>query len=183
MKDVQETANVKLSKHEVLCRFCSCALLACLLSLSACGEADDADNKYTIQYNEEITNEVFAPALAERRDGEKFDTLEFTLDPDSGEVELVLCGDEVLTGTLSGFITPVTTKAGDGYGGYLNGQVNGDATSYSVVVSIICSDSDAFATLTIMRADRTNLMCVYGELNDTIETINKAYNEYLSELE
>lgn len=183
MKDVQETVNVKLSKHEVLCRFCACALLACLLSLSSCGEADDEDGKYTIQYNEEITNAVFAPALAERRDGEIFDTLEFTLAPDSGKAELALCGDEVLTGTLSGLITPVTTEAGDGYGCNLNGQVNGETTSYSVVVSVICSDSDAFATLTIVRADSTNLMCVYGELNNTIEAINEAYREYLSELE
>ncbi len=52
-----------------------------------------------------------------------------------------------------------------------------------MVASLICSDSDAFATLTIVRTDNTNLMCVYGELNNTIEAINEAYREYLSELE
>lgn len=174
---------MKPSKHKALRRLCVGALLVCLLALSACGGADDAGGKYAIQYNEAITNEIFTPALAERRDGEIFDTLEFTLDPDSGEAEFALRGDEVLTGTLSGFITPVTTEAGNGYGCTLSGQVNGDTASYSVSVNIICSESDAFATLTIVRADSTNLMCVYGELNDTIEAINKAYNEYVSELE
>lgn len=141
------------------------------------------DNTYRIQYNAKVTNDIFAPSFTERLEGENYDVLEFTLDPDSSEAEFALRGDEVLTGTLSGPIIPVMSEAGNGYGCVLRGEVNGEETSYRVIADIICSDSDAFAILTMRRTNKTDLICVYGELNNTIEAINEAYREYLSELE
>lgn len=168
---------------KIQAKLCSCIMLTCILVLSACGESNNVDNTYRIQYNAKVTNDIFAPSFTERLEGENYDVLEFTLDPDSSEAEFALRGDEVLTGTLSGPIIPVMSEAGNGYGCVLKGQVNDEETSYRVIADIICSDSDAFAILTMRRTNKTELMCVYGELNNTIEAINEAYREYLSEPE
>lgn len=170
-------------RQKAICRSCTVALLACLLALSACGGPGSADNTYTIQYNEKITTDVFSPELSERRSDENYDTMEFTLHPDSGEAEFALHGDTTLTGTLTGDIFPVTSEAGAGYGGVLRGEVTGGGKTYRLMANLICSESDAFMTLTMVRTNKSNLMCVYGELSDEIEAVNRAYREYLSELE
>ena len=136
--------------------------LLCLLLLTGCGS--DKSYDYQLALNEEATGQS-AP--------QTFHTLEISLDADAGTAEVRLTGDVTLTGTLSGFTTPL--QAGDTEGRYwsLSGTLTSEDGEEYDVDSYFLSTADAvFGELIETRPSGSVMMGMFGPFEGDIVTLS-----------